>query len=203
MRFLTSAIAAAVAALTLLPVSASAKPHQHAGVSYSGNMTMAGRVAGSYKTTRKAKKSAARSSKRRGASKTSYRSSKRGSVKRRSAKGRSFTRYARKGGGASASAGCLTPAARNLLGRIRGRFGNVQVISTCRPGARIAGSGKVSRHASGNAIDFRVPGKKAAVIAWLRANHRNGGIMTYRDMDHVHVDIGPRFVALGRPSGRT
>jgi hypothetical protein len=30
-----------------------------------------------------------------------------------------------------------------------------------------------------------------------------GGIMTYSDMDHIHVDVGPRFVALNRPSGRT
>lgn len=108
----------------------------------------------------------------------------------------------RSGGGSSASTGCLTSEARNLLGRIQSQFGNVQVISTCRPGARIATSGKRSKHASGQAIDFRVPGRKAEVVRWLIANHRSGGTMTYRDMDHIHVDVGGRFVALNRNSGR-
>lgn len=123
------------------------------------------------------------------------------SMKQRSLTNRATHRkYASKGGGASRS--CLTGAARALLGRIESQFGSVQIISTCRPGARIAGSGKISKHASGNAIDFRVPGKKGAVVSWLRANHRSGGTMTYSDMDHIHVDIGSRFVALGRPSHR-
>lgn len=123
------------------------------------------------------------------------------SMKHRSLTNRTTHRkYASKSGGASRS--CLTGAARGLLSRIESQFGSVQIISTCRPGARIAGSGKVSKHASGNAIDFRVPGKKSAVISWLRANHHSGGTMTYSDMDHVHVDIGSRFVALGRPSHR-
>lgn len=106
------------------------------------------------------------------------------------------------GGGGSASTGCLTSQARALLGRIQAQFGNVQVISTCRPGARIATTGKISKHASGQAIDFRVPGRKAEVVAWLRQNHNSGGTMTYSDMDHIHVDVGARFVALNRPSGR-
>jgi uncharacterized protein YcbK (DUF882 family) len=98
---------------------------------------------------------------------------------------------------------CLTSAARNLLARIRSQFANVEIVSTCRPGARIAGTGYPSKHASGQAIDFRVPGRKAEVVRWLIANDHMGGIMTYSDMDHIHVDIGPRFVALGAPSGRT
>lgn len=106
-----------------------------------------------------------------------------------------------KSGGSGSSTSCLTSEARNLLGRIRSQFGNVQIISTCRPGARIASSGKPSKHASGRAIDFRVPGKKKQVVAWLMANHHSGGTMTYSDMDHIHVDVGSRFVALNRPSG--
>jgi hypothetical protein len=106
---------------------------------------------------------------------------------------RSFTSYAR--GGASRT--CLTPAARALLGRIESRFGSMQVISTCRPGARIAGTGRISRHASGNAIDFNAPrGRKGEVVRWLIDNHRSGGVMTYARMGHIHVDIGPRFVSL-------
>lgn len=110
-------------------------------------------------------------------------------------------KYGKRSSGSST--GCLTSSARNLLGRIRSQFGNVQIISTCRKGARIAGSGRPSKHASGQAIDFRVAGRKAAVVRWLIANHRSGGTMTYRDMDHIHVDVGSRFVALNRGSGRS
>lgn len=104
------------------------------------------------------------------------------------------------GGGASRS--CLTPAARGLLGRIEAQFGAVQVISTCRPGAKIRNTGRPSRHASGNAVDFNAGGRKAAIIAWLRANHHSGGTMTYARMNHIHVDIGPRFVSLNHGGRR-
>ena len=102
---------------------------------------------------------------------------------------------------AGASRNCLTPAARALLGRIEAQFGAMQLISTCRPGARIAGSGRISRHASGNAIDFSAGGRKGAVVRWLIANHKRGGTMTYSNMSHVHVDIGPHFVSLGSRGG--
>jgi hypothetical protein len=95
---------------------------------------------------------------------------------------------------------CLTREARALLERIETRFGPVQVISTCRPGARIAGTGRPSRHASGNAVDFNAGPRKAEIVAWLVANHSAGGTMTYAGMDHVHVDIGPHFVALDSSS---
>ena len=113
---------------------------------------------------------------------------------------------ARRGGSsrhasAGASRGCLTQAARALLGRIEAQFGAMQLISTCRPGARIAGSGRISKHASGNAVDFNAGGRKGAVVRWLIANHKSGGTMTYSGMSHVHVDIGPRFVSLGSRSG--
>ena len=106
---------------------------------------------------------------------------------------RSFTRYASPG----TSRGCLTSSARALLGRIESQFGAVQIISTCRPGARIAGTGRVSRHASGNAVDFNADGRKAAIVRWLIANHKSGGTMTYAGMSHIHVDIGYHFVSLG------
>lgn len=106
-------------------------------------------------------------------------------------------------GSGGASRSCLTGQARALLSRIEGRFGKVQIISTCRPGARIATTGKISKHATGQAIDFRAPGKKRQVVQWLIANHKSGGTMTYSDMDHIHVDVGYHFVALNRPSGRS
>jgi uncharacterized protein YcbK (DUF882 family) len=113
---------------------------------------------------------------------------------------RGFVGFAR--GGVSRT--CLTPSARGLLERIEARFGVVRVISTCRPGATIAGSGRPSRHASGNAVDFDAPlGRKSEVVQWLIANHRAGGVMTYAAMNHIHVDIGRRFVALGSGGRRT
>ncbi len=109
--------------------------------------------------------------------------------------GRAMT--ASRSGGATASRGCLQPAAAALLARIEQQFGPVKVISTCRPGARIAGSGKPSKHGFGLAVDFDAGGRKQAIVAWLRANHTSGGTMTYARMSHIHVDIGPRFVSLG------
>lgn len=98
------------------------------------------------------------------------------------------------------SRSCLTSEARALLRRIENQFGNVEIVSTCRPGARIAASGRPSKHASGEAIDFLVRGRKGEVVRWL-SEHHSGGTMTYSDMDHIHVDVGPHFVALNRPSG--
>jgi hypothetical protein len=117
--------------------------------------------------------------------------------------GRAMTGRAVASLSAGTSTTCLTADAQTLLGRIRAQFGNVEIVSTCRPGATIAGTNIPSKHASGQAIDFRVPGRKAEVVRWLMANDHMGGIMTYSDMDHIHVDVGARFVALNRPSGRT
>lgn len=101
-------------------------------------------------------------------------------------------------GGSDQPRTCLKPSARALLARIEGQFGRVQIVSTCRRGARIRGTGKVSKHASGEAIDFKVNGRnKAEVVRWLIANHHSGGIMTYRRQSHIHVDVGYRFVRLG------
>lgn len=103
-------------------------------------------------------------------------------------------------GSAGTSRGCLTSAARAILSRIEQKFGRMEIVSTCRPGARIAGTGHISRHASGNAIDFHAGSRKGAVVKWLIANHRGGGTMTYADMSHIHVDIGHHFVSLGSGS---
>jgi len=91
---------------------------------------------------------------------------------------------------------CLTSAARALLEHIEAKFGPVRLISTCRPGALIAGTGRPSRHASGNAVDFEAGARKGAIVDWLIANHHEGGTMTYADMSHIHVDIGPHFVSI-------
>jgi hypothetical protein len=78
----------------------------------------------------------------------------------------------------------------------------MQIVSTCRPGARIAGTGRISRHASGNAIDFNAGRRKGAVLRWLVANYRGGGTMTYAYMDHIHVDVGRHFVSLSGSRAR-
>lgn len=116
-------------------------------------------------------------------------------------------RYAKSGksrrhasGGTSRS--CLQPQARALLNRIESQFGPVSIVSTCRPGAVIATSGKPSKHRHGLAIDFDAGSRKGAIVSWLRKNHHSGDTMTYRDMSHIHVDIGPRFVSLGSHSRR-
>ena len=106
-------------------------------------------------------------------------------------------------GGVGTSRTCLTGPTRALLARIEGVFGPMQIISTCRPGARVAGSGRPSKHGSGQAIDFNAPsGRKGEVIRWLIANHKSGGTMTYAGMSHIHVDVGQRFVSLNSGGGR-
>jgi uncharacterized protein YcbK (DUF882 family) len=127
--------------------------------------------------------------------------------KRYYASGKRSSRYANRAitagrGEGGTSRSCLQSSARALLSRIESRFGSVNIISTCRAGATIATSGKPSKHRFGLAIDFSAPGRKAAVVQWLIANHHSGGTMTYRDMDHIHVDVGYHFVSLGANSGR-
>jgi hypothetical protein len=104
------------------------------------------------------------------------------------------------------STGCLPGVLRQRLAQIRAKFGRVSVISTHRPGARIAGSGRRSFHASCRAVDFHPPrGKYRAVVAWLKSRH-GGGVGTYScGMHHVHIDNGPQIrfhhcvTARGRP----
>lgn len=134
--------------------------------------------------------------------KAKYRGTKTAAVGRKARLANRAVTASRSGGGASASRGCLQPAASALLARIESQFGPVKVISTCRPGARIAGSGKPSKHGFGLAVDFDAGARKQAIVNWLRANHTSGGTMTYARMSHIHVDIGPRFVSLGAGGGR-
>jgi hypothetical protein len=145
---------------------------------------------------------AARSGKRHYSAKRSGRtySSRRGSRKAASSRRSSGKRHAHahSHGGAGTSRACLQASARALLNRIESQFGTVQIVSTCRPGAVIAGSGKPSKHRYGLAVDFNAPaGKKGAIVQWLIKNHHSGGTMTYAGMNHIHVDVGSRFVSLG------
>jgi uncharacterized protein YcbK (DUF882 family) len=86
---------------------------------------------------------------------------------------------------------CVPAVLRQTITSIEGQFGSVKVISSFRKGARIAGSGKPSYHASCRAIDFHPPrGAYGAVVSWLKANHK-GGIGTYScGAHHIHIDNG-------------
>ena len=88
---------------------------------------------------------------------------------------------------------CLPGVLKHRLNQIRSKFGGVRVISTYRRGARIAGSGRRSLHASCRAVDFHPPrGKYRAVANWLKRNH-GGGVGTYScGLYHIHIDNGPR-----------
>ena len=149
-----------------------------------------------YKATTPARYSSTKSSKRYSSAGTgkTYR---RAAYAKKRAPGRSYA-----SGDGGSSRGCLTSSARTLLNRIESNFGPVSIVSTCRPGAVIAGSGKPSKHRHGEAIDFDAGGRKGAIVNWLIANHHSGGTMTYRDMSHVHVDVGYHFVKLGANSHR-
>jgi Peptidase M15 len=110
---------------------------------------------------------------------------------------------------ATAGTGCLPGVLKQRLSQIRQKFGPVRVISTFRRGARIAGSGRRSMHASCRAVDFKPPrGKYGQVVAWLKRNH-GGGVGTYScAMHHIHIDNGARVryhhcvTASGRPIGK-
>ena len=89
------------------------------------------------------------------------------------------------------SESCLPGDLRQKLNQVRARFGSISVVSSYRPGARIAGSGRVSLHASCRAVDFRPNGASLnQVAAWLRQNH-HGGLGIYPCMNHIHIDNGP------------
>lgn len=94
--------------------------------------------------------------------------------------------------------GCLTPKMRTVWALVTAHWGPLRIISTCRPGAFIRGTHIPSYHRYGMAIDFLPPsGKKGAMVQWLHL-HTTGGVMTYNNFSHIHIDVGPRFLALNR-----
>ena len=95
---------------------------------------------------------------------------------------------------AQTSTSCLPGSIQSTLNQIRAKFGPVRIVSPFRRGAVIAGPGRRSLHASCRAVDFHAPaGKRAAVIAWLRTNHK-GGLGIYScGMSHLHIDNGGNY----------
>jgi hypothetical protein len=93
---------------------------------------------------------------------------------------------------ASTSTNCLPASLRHALADVRQRFGPVEVVSTSRPGARIAGTRHRSLHATCQAVDFRpARGTYAAVAAHLRRSWQ-GGVGTYSS-GHIHIDTGVNY----------
>lgn len=69
-----------------------------------------------------------------------------------------------------------------------------KAISVCRPGARVAGSGRTSLHATCRAVDFQV---KSPSCAWAVLNKPGarfpGGLSNdYRRVNHFHVSWAPK-----------
>jgi Peptidase M15 len=93
--------------------------------------------------------------------------------------------------GPSTDRACLPGRLKDVLASIENRFGRVKVISTHRPGARIAGTHHMSLHATCRAVDFHPPaGKYHEVLAYLRT-HWKGGLGTYSGQaHHLHLDVG-------------
>ncbi|MDO9383781.1 MAG: D-Ala-D-Ala carboxypeptidase family metallohydrolase [Hyphomicrobiaceae bacterium] len=181
---ITSVLGLALAAFA--PLTAQAAVHGVFGDGYSEASTFKAQQSGKQRAHK-------RSGKHYGAHKSGRRS-----ASRSGSRSRGGSRHAHSHGGAGTSRTCLQASARALLSRIESQFGAVQIVSTCRPGAVIAGSGKPSKHRYGLAIDFNAPsGKKGAIVQWLIKNHHSGGTMTYAGMNHIHVDVGQRFVSLG------
>ena len=198
-RLLTVALGVALCTLT---TAASARSNDFHTAAYGEGRRHSFDDDSEYSRPRTYRRSARNQHRRHGAGQSSRRHASKRSSRRQAGRSARRTPMAQRGltsfARAGTSRGCLTSPARALLGRIEAQFGTLQIISTCRPGARIAGTGRVSRHASGNAVDFNAPGgRKPEIVRWLIANHRSGGTMTYAGMSHIHVDIGPRFVSLG------
>lgn len=104
---------------------------------------------------------------------------------------------------ASASRSCLTADTRAVLARLEARVGSVQIVSTCRPGATIAGTGRPSFHRYGKAVDFNTR-NKAGAIAFLRT--QGVFVMTYCGMSHIHFNtgqVGTSFCGGSKSYGRT
>ena len=89
---------------------------------------------------------------------------------------------------AGQSTKCLPPQIKRVLSDLK-RFGRVEIISTYRKGAIIAGTHKRSKHASCRAVDFHLHGNRKAAMRWLLAQPIE--IITYGGaMHHIHIATG-------------
>ena len=92
-----------------------------------------------------------------------------------------------------ASPRCLTGSLRGVLAQVAANFGPITVNSTCRSprhNRRVGGAPK-SYHLTGNAVDFRISGSPARVLAFLSRQRGVGGLKHY-GRGVFHIDTGPR-----------
>ena len=94
---------------------------------------------------------------------------------------------------ATASLDCLAVPLRSVLSELAAAFGPFTVRWTCRSKAvnRRVGGARRSYHLTGNAVDFNMPGNFRAVLSFLKANKRVGGLKHYGG-GAFHIDTGPR-----------
>lgn len=91
-------------------------------------------------------------------------------------------------GKAGARMDCVPQSLQSVLSEVEQKFGAVTVLSTSRPGAVVAGTGRPSLHRQCRAVDFRVSGRRKPVIAVLRQDPRVLGLGIYRG---GHMRQGP------------
>lgn len=90
-----------------------------------------------------------------------------------------------------ASISCLPSSLKSRLSQVRRKFGPIKVISTFRKNAFVRGTGRRSKHANCQAVDFKVR-NKWTVYKWL-TKHHNGGVGIYSGRcSHIHIDVGGR-----------
>lgn len=83
----------------------------------------------------------------------------------------------------------LPPPLRAMLHKVQDSCEGFRVISACRPGARVRGSGRVSLHASCKAADFTV---RNYPCAYGVLKGFPGGVSTDPGrVNHIHVSYAP------------
>jgi uncharacterized protein YcbK (DUF882 family) len=93
----------------------------------------------------------------------------------------------------AAPANCVPASLKAVLNAVAAKYGPITVNSTARSKARnraVGGRGR-SLHLGCRAVDFRVHGKSAGLMAFLAANKNVGGLKRYAS-GFYHIDNGPR-----------
>lgn len=83
----------------------------------------------------------------------------------------------------------VDPRLGKVLYAVARHYGRpIEVFSGYRPPE--FSTRKHSRHLTGSAIDFRIPGvRNEALVAWLRATFHTAGVGYYPNGVHVHIDV--------------
>jgi hypothetical protein len=75
------------------------------------------------------------------------------------------------------------------LMEIERKFGPIQIISSCRPGATVKNTNTPSMHRYCRAVDFYPPKNKYSEVSTFLKRTWSGGIGTYSGkLNHIHID---------------